>query len=184
MSTSASGNSWLARPFDRIGIDALNDKAAMLQRVDNKYVVGAQVLEDALPMLTDAFEILDIGGVHAFSYENCYFDGPAWQSYFDHHQGRRKRAKIRMRRYVDSGLCFVEIKLKDRRGATVKRRYPCEAADFGALNDTAQAHVRAAYRDIYLDDLPYSLSRTLDTHYTRMTLVAKSGGERMTIDNQ
>jgi hypothetical protein len=184
MSISANDNLWFAPPFDPIGVDALNEKAAMLQRLVNKYIVDARVLQDALPLLTEAFDILEIGGRRAFSYENCYFDGPGWESYFDHHQGRRKRAKFRMRKYVDSGLCFLEVKLKDKRGVTVKRRLTCDAGDFGFLDDSADAYVRSTYRDMYLDELPYSLSRTLSTRYSRMTLVAKSGGERMTIDNR
>lgn len=183
MSISANDSARLARRFDAVGIDALNARAAMLQRLDNKYVVDAAVLERALPALADAFDMLEIGGLRAFAYETCYFDGPAWESYFDHHQGRRKRAKVRMRRYLDSGQCFAEIKLKDKRGITVKRRLPCEAVDFGFLDEAAHAHVRSAYRDMYREEFPHGLSRTLDTRYTRMSLVAKRGGERLTIDS-
>jgi hypothetical protein len=184
MSISASDSISFWRQFDATDMDALNEKSAMLQRIDNKYIVDAAVLREVLPALVGEFDILEIGGRRAFTYENCYFDGPEWQSYFDHHQGRRKRAKVRMRRYVDTDLCFVEVKLKDKRGSTVKRRLPCNAADFGSLDEAAQAHVRSAYRDLYQGELPYSLSRTLDTAYTRVTLIAKGGGERMTIDSR
>lgn len=183
MSISASDNAWLTCRFDGVGMDTLNRSAAMLQRLDNKYIVDAAILERALPMLSDAFDMLEMAGLRAFAYETCYFDGPAWQSYHDHHQGRRKRAKVRMRRYLDSEQCFVEIKLKDKRGITVKRRMPCDPAAFGILDEAAHAHVRNAYREMYLDEFPHSLSRTLDTHYRRMSLVAKSGGERLTIDS-
>ncbi len=184
MSTSANDSAGLYRRFEAIDIDALNDKAAMLQRTDNKYIMDAAVLEQALPALAPDFHILESGGLRAFRYENCYFDGPEWQSYFDHHQGRRKRAKIRMRKYVDAGLCFVEVKLKDKRGMTVKRRLPCDPAAFGSLDAAAIDHIQTAYREMYLGELPYSLSRTLDTRYSRVTLVAKRGGERMTIDGR
>lgn len=183
MSISASDSAWLTRQFDPIGIDALNETAAMLQRLDNKYILEGDALERALPALRQAFDVLEIGGRRVFGYESRYFDGPNWPSYFDHHQGRRKRAKVRTRRYLDSGACFVEIKLKDGRGSTIKRRQPCDDAVFGTLDDGALAHVRASYRAMYQADLPYDLNRTLDTFYTRMTLVAKQGGERLTIDN-
>src|SRR5512147_3050420 len=110
MSISASDSAWLARRFEPTDMQALNEKAAMLQRLDNKYIVEAEVLADALPILTRHFDMLEIGGLRAFSYENCYFDGPRWESYFDHHRGRRRRAKVRMRKYLDAGLCFVEVK--------------------------------------------------------------------------
>src|SRR4051794_25119059 len=137
MSTFASDNAWLHRRFEATDIEALNDKAAMLQRVDQKYIMDAGVLEQVLPALAPDFHVLENGGLRAFSYENCYFDGPQWQSYFDHHQGRRKRAKVRMRRYVEAGLCYVEVKLKEKRGITVKRRLPCDPATFGALDAAA-----------------------------------------------
>ena len=183
MSISANDNAWLTHQFDSIGLDGLNETAAMLQRLDNKYILDGDALERALPALREAFDVLDIGGQRAFSYESRYFDGPNWPSYFDHHQGRRKRAKVRTRRYLDSGACFVEIKLKDGRGSTVKHRAPCDNAAFGTLDEGALAHVRTCYRAMYQVDMPYDLARTLDTFYTRMTLVARHGGERLTIDN-
>jgi hypothetical protein len=161
----------------------LNARAEMLERIDSKYVVGAEILQDAADILWRHFDILEVEGRRSFSYENCYFDGPDWQSYFDHHQGRRTRAQVRMRKYVEAELCFVEVKLKDKRGITVKRRLPCDTDAFGILDPVAQDYVSAAYRDMYLRDFPYSLSRTLDTRYTRTTLVAKNGGERITIDS-
>ncbi|MBC2886310.1 VTC domain-containing protein [Ochrobactrum sp. CM-21-5] len=119
-----------------------------------------------------------------FTYETCYFDDSEQRSYFDHHQGRRRRAKVRIRKYANAGLCFVEVKLKDRRGITVKKRLPYEMAKFGVLDDAALDYVHSVYRDHYDLEFPYELSRVLDMRYQRMTLVAKSGGERMTIDNR
>src|SRR3954464_3013377 len=106
MSISASDNALFSRQFAATDMDALNENAAMLQRIDNKYIVNAEVLDEALPIIIPRFDILEIAGLRTFSYENCYFDGPGWQSYFDHHQGRRRRAKVRMRKYVDTNLCF------------------------------------------------------------------------------
>jgi len=183
MSISASDSAWLAGQFDATDIGSLNARAEMLQRLDNKYIVAGDALEEALPLFVRRFDVLEIEGRRAFGYENRYFDGLAWQSYFDHHQGRRKRAKVRMRRYLDSGACFAEIKLKDRRGITVKQRLACDAASFGVLDRAAEDYVRAAYRAMYDNEFPYGLASTIDTLYTRLTLVAKNGGERMTIDS-
>ena len=182
MSISASDSAWLCRPFAPVDIAGLDARAAMMERLDNKYIVDAAVLARALPEFSAQFDILEIDGRRAFAYENCYFDGPGWQSYFDHHQGRRRRSKVRMRKYLDAGLCFVEVKLKDRRGITVKKRRACDPAAYGSLDAAACDYVAAAYRDMYRRDFPHSLSRTLDTRYTRVTLVAHGGGERLTID--
>ncbi len=183
MSISASDSAWLSRSFAPVDIAGLNARAAMLERLDNKYIIDAETLARALPSFAAHFDVLEIDGRRAFAYENCYFDGPGWQSYFDHHQGRRRRSKVRMRKYLDAGLCFVEVKLKDRRGITVKKRLACDPAGYGSLDAAACNYVEAAYRDMYRRDFPHSLSRTLDTSYTRVTLVARLGGERVTLDS-
>lgn len=184
MSTIANTDDRLEWAFAPISLDTLNAKAAMLERLDNKYVVGAAVLRRAAPEVAMHFDVLEIDGCRTFTYETCYFDDPDRQSYFDHHQGRRRRAKVRIRRYVEAGLCFVEVKLKDKRGATIKKRLPYDPAKFGLLDDTALEYVHRVYFDQYRQEFPYELSRVIDMSYVRMTLVAKEGGERMTIDGQ
>jgi hypothetical protein len=184
MFTSASTHDWLERRFDAIDLKSVNAKAAMLERLDNKYVVNAPVLEAAIPELVRAFDILEIDGHRAFTYETCYFDDTGLRSYFDHHQGRRRRAKVRMRRYIEAGLCFVEVKLKDKRGITIKKRMACNPEKFGVLDEAALGHVQTSYRDLYGLEFPHQLIRTLDMRYVRMTLAAKDGAERMTVDNR
>jgi hypothetical protein len=174
----------LQRVFDPIGLAALNSKAEMLERLDNKYVLDAAILRGAVAKLIVHFDILEIEGRRAFTYDTCYFDDADWQSYFDHHQGRRRRAKVRIRKYVEARLCFVEVKLKDKRGTTVKRRLPYDPVKFGVLDETALAYVHRAYFDQYGQQFPHALTRTIDMRYVRMTLVAKEGGERMTIDGR
>ncbi len=173
----------LTQDFAPIGLEALNAKAAMLERLDNKYVVKAAVLRRALPRLAEAFDVLEIGGRRSFVYETCYFDDPELRSYYDHHQGRRQRMKVRVRRYVDAALCFVEVKLKDKRGVTIKKRMPYDPAAFGTLDDAARAHVEKSYRDLYGRAFERPLEPVLWMRYSRVTLVAREGGERMTIDS-
>ncbi len=184
MSTIARADQWPERDFDPISLAALNSRAEMLERLDNKYVVDAAVLSAAASVLIRHFDILEIDGRRAFTYETCYFDNSDRQSYFDHHQGRRRRVKVRIRKYSDAGLCFVEVKLKDKRGVTVKKRLPYDPAKFGTLDETALTHVHRVYYEQYGRVFPYELLRALDMRYVRMTLVAKAGGERMTIDSR
>lgn len=165
-----------------ISLAELNAKAEMLQRRDNKYVVRGAVLREAMAELARHFDVLEIDGRREFTYETCYFDDEARTSYFDHHRGRRKRCKVRVRRYVDAGLCFVEIKLKDRRGLTVKKRLKYAPEKFGTLDEAAWAHIRTAYRGLYGQAFGLALQPVLEMRYRRVTLVAKRGEERMTID--
>ena len=182
MFTTANCEDWLASPFQPVGLDELNAKAAMLERIDNKYVVRAPVLAQAMADLARRFDILEIDGRRAFTYETCYFDDAERHSYFDHHQGRRRRAKVRVRKYLDAGLCFVEVKLKDKRGATIKKRMRYALDKYGTLDAQAVEHVHHAYRDLYARDFDLELEPSLEMSYRRLTLVAKDGGERMTID--
>ncbi|MEO5325681.1 polyphosphate polymerase domain-containing protein [Mesorhizobium sp. CC13] len=183
MSIIASTDALISKGFAPISLKALNDKAAMLERLDNKYVVDGSVLRHAAGDLARAFDMLEIDGLRAFTYETCYFDDVERRSYFDHHQGRRQRAKIRIRRYVEAGLCFLEVKLKDKRGVTVKKRLDRDPATFGTLDAAALAYVDSVFRAQYGMPFPHALSRVIDMRYRRMTLVAKQGGERMTIDS-
>lgn len=183
MSSTASTEAWLTAPFRPISLAALNAKAAMLERLDNKYVTRAGVLREAVPALAERFDILEIGALRSFTYQTCYFDDAQRSSYFDHHQGRRQRMKVRVRKYLDAALCFVEVKLKDKRGITVKKRLPYALDKYGTLDASALAHVEQAYRALYERGFGRDLEPTLEMSYRRITLVAREGGERMTIDH-
>jgi hypothetical protein len=175
---------WLTRAFRPISLDALNAKAAMLERLDHKYVVRAEALRALAPALAAQFDVLEIDGVRSFTYETCYFDDAERRSYFDHHQGRRQRMKVRVRKYVDTALCFVEVKLKDKRGSTVKKRLPYPLDQYGTLDERAMAHVQCSHEALYGRPFEGRLEPVLRMSYRRTTLVAKEGGERMTIDSR
>ncbi len=177
-----SGDVDLFARFRPISLEALNAKAAMLERLDNKYVVQGPVLHALAAPLAEAFDVLEIDGRRSFTYETCYFDDPELRSYHDHHQGRRQRMKVRVRRYVEAGLCFVEVKLKDRRGITVKKRMPCSPDAIDRLDDAALAHVSRSHQLVYCRPFERPLEPVLQMRYRRATLVARVGGERMTVD--
>lgn len=169
--------------FAPISLEALNAKAAMLERLDNKYVVQGPALAAAAAEFAAHFDVLEIDGQRAFTYDTCYFDDPERRSYHDHHQGRRQRMKVRVRRYLEAGLCFLEVKLKDKRGTTVKKRMPYDPAKAGMLDDAAMAHVRHCHEMLYGKPFDRELEPVLRMRYRRTTLVAREGGERMTIDS-
>lgn len=172
----------LLADFAPIGLDALNAKAAMLERLDRKYVLDTGVLGDALAALRAQFDVLQIDGRRAFAYDTCYFDDADRRSFHDHQQGRRRRMKVRVRRYVEAAACFVEVKLKGPRGVTVKRRMPYPLDRYGTLDAAAMAHVRRCHQALYGLPFERELEPVLQMHYRRSTLVARVGGERITID--
>lgn len=168
--------------FDSIDLSVLNQKAPMLVRLDNKYIIREHELALSIPMLTQSFDILQIDNKRVFTYNTCYFDDEQLNCYFDHHRGRRQRIKIRTREYCDTNLCFVEAKLKDIRGATIKKRMPYHVEKYGLLDDEAIEYVAEVQQDLYQKNIIKQLRPTLEMSYLRTALVAKDGGERVTID--
>lgn len=173
---------WLLDGFGSITLDELNEKAEMLSRIDNKYVVDRWSLERVLPELRANFDILEIDGNRMFTYDTRYFDDAQRSAYYEHHQGLRKGFKVRVRRYADAGLSFLEVKVKGHRGMTLKHRLPYALKPGESLNNEALTFARETYSGQYGKPFRYVLQPVLDIRYQRITLVAKSGGERMTID--
>jgi hypothetical protein len=169
--------------FSAISLEHLNKKASMLNRLDNKYIVSREVMRQILPALAEQFEILEIDGKRDFTYETCYFDDDSYSAYFAHHQGRRKRVKVRTRNYLDSDLCFLEMKIKSTRGMTIKKRLAIRAENARHLNTSAREQLNLWYQSVYNEEFSGTLQPVLDMHYQRMTLVALHGSERMTIDH-
>jgi hypothetical protein len=184
MSSSARVDLIQSNLFTPISLATLNGKAEMLRRRDNKYIVDRAVLAKALGEFVGEFDVLEIDGRRSFTYDTCYFDSAERECYKDHHRGRRCRAKVRIRNYVDSNFCFVEVKLKDKRGETIKKRLKHDSARHQNLDSRAMQFVDHCFRELYGKPFPYKLQQALDMRYKRVTLVAKSGGERMTIDSQ
>lgn len=173
---------WLVQGFAPLSLADLNAKAEMMERIDNKYIVPAAALAAILPDLTARFDILDIGHRRAFTYDTRYFDDAQHSAYYEHHQGRRKGFKVRTRSYADAGLCYLEVKVKAARGMTMKNRIAHDPAQSDRLDSTAWDYIHTTYSDHYAKPFRYALQWTLDIRYRRITLVAKDGGERMTID--
>ena len=154
----------------------------MLERLDNKYVLDQSVLQHLAEFFAEHFDILEIEGKREFTYDTCYFDDTQYTCYFAHHQGRRQRCKIRVRKYADTQLCFLEVKLKDKRGRTIKKRLEYNVDKYRTLDERAMAHIQTSYSGLYGREFICALNPVLEISYRRVTLAAKNGGERITID--
>jgi hypothetical protein len=100
----------------------------------------------------------------------------------DHLQGRRRRLKVRVRHYVDSGDCFFELKLRGARECTIKRRVPHEPRLRRSLTSDSLAAMERWVQSAYGRPAPRPLAPVLDVAYWRATLVSPERGERLTID--
>lgn len=170
------------KKFEAISLEETNRSASMLKRFDNKYVVNRSQFEEFLSLALDDFFILEIEGSRQFSYSSCYYDDEVYQCYLDHLQGKRHRFKVRTREYVDSGLMFFEVKLKGLRGQTDKHRIATDSFSPTSIQESELNLLTQVYEQSYGHQYDYNLKPTLIVDYIRCTLVAKSGGERVTID--
>ena len=67
--------------LERISLDGMNARAAMLTRVDRKYVVPTDCLDELIALMNPATQILEIGGKIEQRYASCYFDTPELHSF-------------------------------------------------------------------------------------------------------
>ncbi|MFE0381697.1 polyphosphate polymerase domain-containing protein [Streptomyces inhibens] len=171
-----------ARPVPLADVQA---RAELLTRFGTSYLVPVEVFAVFAAELTDRrrpggpFAALCINGRRWFRYHSLYYDTPDLRSFHDHRQGSRLRYKIRERRYEDTGERQFEIKLKGRRGETVKHRQPLLPGD-AALGPAPRGFLASVLDRAYGIAAPTDLGRSLETDYTRATLVAD--GQRITCD--
>lgn len=173
---------WFSSGFTPCDLEALNERASMLTRIDNKYIVEANDLDALLPGLSAQYDILQIGDRRGFNYATRYFDDSEKSAYYEHHQGKRKGFKVRARRYMEAGLCYVELKMKEKRGTTIKQRIEYNFDGYHSLTSEALQFVKNGYQTHYGKTFGYKVQPTLDIEYQRLTLVSKDRQERMTID--
>lgn len=165
--------------FAPVSLEELNLTAALLTRVDRKYVLDRTAAAGVLADLPASARVLEIDGNRRFRYHSTYFDTPDLAAYMGTARRRRRRYKVRTRAYVDSGGQFLEVKTRHG-GATVKRRSPWDGpADL--LDDDGLGFVDEALAEgsIHLDG---RLDPVLDVEYQRTTLLMPGGNARATVD--
>ena len=171
----------LACALPGVGLDEVLSEAALQTRIDRKYLLTPDQFDELGRRISGSFRVLDIDGRRVFGYESVYFDTPALDLFRAHRQGRRRRYKTRVRTYLDSGSCMFEVKLKGRRGETVKHRRPYDVGDRHRLNDEAAAFLSGLLRSEYGEAMP-DLQPSVTTCYSRLTLVDVEAGARLTCD--
>lgn len=155
---------------------ALGD-AALLNRVDTKYIVPVSMVPDLVAACHGSYAALVVDGARTFSYHTRYFDTPGLDFFRAHVTGRLPRRKVRIRSYVRGGRHVLELKRKTSKGRTEKLRTDVDANDSSALGALAGGLFVAAQAPD-----PRTVHPTLDVSFTRATLVNTTAAERVTID--
>jgi ketosteroid isomerase-like protein len=171
-----------AASFPPIPLAVLDREATLATRSERKYILDESTFWRLLGALMPHYLILEIDGARVFPYDTVYFDTPEWTTYRQHLQGRRRRFKCRTRLYPASELCFFEVKLKGRRGETIKRRLEVDVKDHGLLTRPALAFLEHELNQAYGTFPPAPLAPVLRTSYRRLTLAGRTGSERLTFD--
>ncbi|WP_298445412.1 polyphosphate polymerase domain-containing protein [Gordonia sp. (in: high G+C Gram-positive bacteria)] len=173
-------------PLDRFGtlsLDELLAQAELLTRFDRKYVLDRDEAARLLRRLDPRTRVLEIDGRSWFHYESVYFDTPDLLSYRQAAHVRRRRFKVRTRSYLDSGLAFLEVKVRGDREITVKDRLPYQTDARDRLTETGHDYAENTLGQHGLDSsVTDRLAPTLTTRYTRATLLPPEPGVRVTID--
>jgi hypothetical protein len=168
---------WLAA-LPPISLAELQAEAAFLTRWDRKYLVPVEAAGAVLAGIDPAVRVLEIDGRRSFGYLTPYFDDGAYAAYLRAARRRPNRFKVRTRLYTDSGVCRLEVKVRDARGRTVKHRIEHDAAP------ERLADAERAWLGGFPQVAPYAdrLRHCLTTRYRRTTLVLPDGAGRVTID--
>ncbi|MCZ2836582.1 polyphosphate polymerase domain-containing protein [Modestobacter sp. VKM Ac-2985] len=160
-----------------VGLAELVDRAALQTRVDRKYLLTVTAAEAVVAGLAEAeqLRVLAEGEQRAFCYASQYLDTPELTGFHLAARGRRRRFKVRVRTYLDSGDSFLEVKTRGSRGQTVKERTPWTGGDDVFVDDVLQ---RAG-----IEQVPAAALRpTLCTGYLRTTLLLPATESRITVD--
>jgi hypothetical protein len=150
------------------------DAVKLLNRTDTKFVIPKDLFVRILPLLKENYKVLEIKNKRVAQYKTLYFDTDDFDFYTNHHNGWPNRYKVRMRKYIDSGLCYLEIKNK-KKGRTIKKRI--QIADFEEeMSETSLQFIS----DVIPNDI--LLIKKLWNSFNRITLVNKIDKERLTLD--
>lgn len=152
------------------------DSVKLMDRTDTKFVFHVQDLDAVLSEISKHYRALEVEGTRWSPYETLYYDTPGLELYIRHHNQKLNRYKIRYRKYVNSNLHFFEIKFKNNKGRTIKKRIKETAIETEIKNNAQQllesiTGFKAA-----------ELKPILFVNCSRATLVNTQMEERLTLD--
>ena len=162
--------------FKTIDLKEMN-KAALMNRTDNKFLLNQAKLSAILEELTKSYYVLEINGILYHRYTSIYFDTYNFDMYLNHHNRRLNRYRVRQRKYNTTGESFLEIKKKTNKGETLKKRVKI---------DSLSQIIPYKKIDFVAENLPYHLFRlhaSLTSEFYRLTLTNSARNQRITIDS-
>lgn len=148
----------------------------LMNRTDTKFVVSLRTLMDVLLRSFLDYRVQEVEGERNIAYHTTYLDTPDAAMYLAHQNGRVIREKIRVRTYVSSELTFLEVKNKNNKGRTDKKRICVDGVHALHTNEVEEFLRCHAWYELSV------LQPLLENRFHRITLVNKAMTERLTID--
>ena len=179
----------ILKSFEPISL-AQMESVKLMNRIDTKYAVPRSVLPLILEAAKVDYYIQEIDGKRIATYDTMYYDTDTLDMYVRHHDRQLVRQKIRVRQYVDSNLTFLEIKRKNNKGRTSKKRIVVPGFNITADTPSVLKHKRKEDEAVTVAGFIDAKSRYewseitphLWTKFRRITLVNRAKTERLTID--
>ena len=160
--------------FDKISLDEMNG-VSLMKRVDTKFILTESQLLKVFSKIQKDYKVLEIDNERLMQYSTLYFDTQNKKCFKEHHNGKLNRYKIRMRKYLVSDLCFLEVKKKNNLGVTNKTRRQIKDFETILSSDSKEFIYNSQINDLLLEPALYN-------NFNRITLVNKNYPERVTID--
>lgn len=164
----------MIQEFPSISLEEMSD-VKLMNRVDTKFIFNQQKLPDLLKELISFYRILEIKNKRIQDYESLYYDTDDRKFFIDHHNNRVNRNKVRFRKYLQSNLSFLEVKLKNNKGNTIKRRIKVKEIR-KELSETDNNYIEK------IIGKPLDIKAKQWINFSRLTFVHKKNKERITMD--
>ena len=174
----------IIQTFEPISLNEM-ESVKLMNRIDTKYAVSLSVLPAILQAAKADYFAQEIDNKRIATYDTIYYDTDTLDMYIRHHDRQLVRQKIRVRQYVDSHLTFLEIKRKNNKGRTKKKRIAVPGFELCAETMGESKRELWTVEDFIAAKSRYQwseLSPHLSTKFHRITLVNKAKTERLTID--
>jgi len=161
--------------FGKVSLADL-DRVELMNRMDLKFCFHIDLVPAIFEALKNHYSALEIDGESLFNYHNTYYDTADNQMYLCHHNGKLNRFKIRVRKYNQTGVSYLEIKFKNNKGRTIKDRI--KRPDFDAPFNEKETDFIQGILPFESNELQPKIINT----FKRVTLVNHGFTERVTID--
>lgn len=151
----------------------------LMNRIDTKYLIPESLLPEILEQIKDEYRVQVVENLPVNRYRTLYYDTKDIRMYIIHHDKKLTRQKVRTRTYVESSISFLEIKLKNNKGRTNKKRISIPNDAFPNFRNNGEAVAFLNKHSAFPDT---ELMPQVENEFERITLVNNGKTERLTID--